>query len=347
MASDDRQSTDLVNHVAGLEDKPYQHGFFLTLRKLDAFAPNLPPTGKARRPSQEPIRFAQKPGMDFAPSTFHSVEHRHGRPTLVGRFFGLFGPNGPLPLHLTEYTHQRKQHHRDSTFARFADVFHHRLISLLYRAWACGEPTAMFDQPESDRFSAFVGSLMGLATPAFRNRDAAADQAKLHFVGRFANATRNAEGLEAILKHFLHLPCQLEQFVGDWMRIPESGHCRLGGDTDTAVLGESATMGERVWECQHKFRLIIGPLEAEDFDRLLPGGKTLQRLVALVRNYVGDQWLWDIRLILKKEEARPASLGLVGELGYNSFLLNRQPEADSEDLTFDPMQPRRVESNRQ
>ena len=50
-----------------------------------------------------------------------------GPPRLEQRFFGLLGPNGPLPLHLTEYARERLLHHGDATLVRFLDLFHHRL----------------------------------------------------------------------------------------------------------------------------------------------------------------------------------------------------------------------------
>ena len=47
-------------------------------------------------------------------------------PRLTVNFFGLLGPNGPLPLHLTEYARDRLRNSDDPTMARFLDLFHHR-----------------------------------------------------------------------------------------------------------------------------------------------------------------------------------------------------------------------------
>ena len=44
----------------------------------------------------------------------------------------------------------------DPTFAVFADLFHHRMLSFFYRAWAQAQPTVSFDRPEADRFGAYV-----------------------------------------------------------------------------------------------------------------------------------------------------------------------------------------------
>ena len=52
-----------------------------------------------------------------------------------------------------EYARQRLLHHGDATFARFADMFHHRMVSLFYRAWAQAKPCVQHDRPQQDRFS--------------------------------------------------------------------------------------------------------------------------------------------------------------------------------------------------
>lgn len=69
------------------------------------------------------------------------------------RFFGMLGPNGPLPLHLTEYARSRSIHAGDQTLVRFLDIFHHRFMALFYRAWAQAQPTVSLDRPGEDRFS--------------------------------------------------------------------------------------------------------------------------------------------------------------------------------------------------
>src|SRR3546814_13244173 len=37
-------------------------------------------------------------------------------------FFGLGGPNGPLPLHITEYVRERQRNNADSTSKRFLEI---------------------------------------------------------------------------------------------------------------------------------------------------------------------------------------------------------------------------------
>ncbi len=76
--------------------------------------------------------------------------------------FGLFGPNGPLPTHLTEYVHERIVHHQDHSLAAFADIFHHRATLLFYRAWADAQPAVSLDRADNSRFVDYLACLAGI-----------------------------------------------------------------------------------------------------------------------------------------------------------------------------------------
>lgn len=316
--------------LAALAAEPWRFDFFHALRLVEATHPRQPRLGTARRPQDEPVRLGQSPDLSFAPATLHTVSHRRaGRPPRIGvRFLGLFGPNGPLPLHLTEYARERELHHGDETFARFADLFHHRLLLLFYRAWAQAQPAVSLDRPNEDRFADFVGSLIGIGSPALRRRDAVHDHVKLHFAGIFTRQSRSAEGLAALLGGFLRRTVRVEQFAGAWLPLQATERSRIGrlhgGRRNlSARLGAGAVLGSMVWDRQHHFMLHIGPLDHAAFEALLPGGRVLPALVALVKQYVGDEFGWSMRLALQAEEIRPARLGQHGRLGWDCWL--RQP----------------------
>ncbi len=337
MASPDRTSTDSINLLEALRQTPYAFHFFQALRRLECCYRDQPRLGKATRLSDDPVRLTQEPSMAFAPSTlaaFDPGDENHP-PRLAEYFLGLFGPQGPLPLHLTEYAYERKRSYSDRTFSRFADVFHHRILSLFYRAWANAQPTVSFDRPETDRFNVYIGAAFGLGMPSLWNRDAAPDLAKFHYAGRLACQTRNAEGLQALLGDFFHLPVMIEAFVGHWMALDLSSQCRLGQTPATGLLGMTAVIGERVWDCQYKFRIVIGPMPLAEFQRFLPGSDSLRRLIAWVRNYIGDELLWDVNLVLRKEEVPPLKLGEGSQLGWTTWLTSEPLAQDADDLKLD------------
>jgi type VI secretion system protein ImpH len=274
--------------------------------------------------------------MTFEAASLTAFEPgKDGKPhRLMVRLLGLLGPNGPLPLHLTEYAQERKRDYSDRTFVRFLDVFHHRMLSLFYRAWANNEPTVSFDRPETDRFADYVGSLVGLGTSTLRKRDDISDHTKFYYSGRFSGQTKCAEGLQAVLADYFDLSAGIEEFVGEWMRLPQQHICRLGADKSNGTLGQSVIVGSKVWGSQHKFRIILGPLSVEDYVRLLPTGDRIRRLVTLVRNYVGDELAWDVRLILKREEVPAVRLDGNSRLGWTTWLGERVSEEDADDLVL-------------
>ena len=338
MASPHWTKTDTVNLLQAIAERPYSFDFFQALRRLEALFADKPRIGKATRPQDEPIRFGQEPSLAFAPSTLASLKLREDRPPrLEVFFFGLFGPNGALPLHLTEHARSRIRNNDDETFARFVDMFHHRLLSLFYRAWASAQPTVSYDRPNEDRFGEYIGSALGIGAPALRDRDAVPDLAKLYYAGLFSNQTHHADGLQAIIADYFQVPVKIQQFVGHWLELSSDSMTRLGESPATGALGVTAVIGSRIWDCQHKFRIIIGPLSYADYRRLLPGGDSLKRLVALVRNYQDDSLSWDLKLILKKDEVPPLQLGQAGELGWTSWSTTRPLEQDADDLELDAM----------
>jgi type VI secretion system protein ImpH len=318
--------------LRSLAEAPHQIGFYQAMRRLEAAYSDRPRLGRSVRPSQDPLRLGQEPSVVFAPATLAAWEPGEHAPRLLVHFFGLWGIDGPLPLHLTEYARDRQRNYRDPTLQRFADMFHHRALSLFWRAWADSRPTISFDRPEQDRFATYTGALCGLGMDSLLNRDAMPDLTKLHFAGLLANQTRHAEGLAAILADFFTMSVEIESFIGDWLTLEDRDRTVLGEARETNGLGTTALLGGRVWSRQHKFRILFGPLSLADYERLLPGGESFHRLIPIVRNYAGDTLAWDVNLILKADEVPATVLGRQGQLGWTCWLMPRRTDRAAADL---------------
>lgn len=337
MAGEGRAAGDLL--ALRLEAKPYSFDFFQAVRRMECAYRDLPRMGEGRRPREDPVRFSQEPSLAFSPCTVAAYVRRGEGPAarLFVNFAGLLGPNGPLPLHLTAYARDRERNHGDATFARFLDMFNHRMVALFYRAWASTQQAVSHDRREGDRFTRYYLSLFGLGMPSLRDRDAVADVAKVHYSGRLVCRTRHAEGLQAILQDYFRLPVVIRQFMGQWLDLPDGCKCRLGESPDTGLLGRTTIVGSRFWECQQTFRIRMGPMTFLEFERLLPGGDSLRRLVDWVRNYTGDELRWDAQLVLKAEEVPRIELGRGGRLGWTTWLRSRPFERDADDLVLRPV----------
>jgi type VI secretion system protein ImpH len=331
-----------VNILAELEREPHAFDFHAALRRLECRFRDRPRLGEAARPSDEPVRVGQDPFTEFAPAPLRRFRAPEaGRPGVLRvAFFGLFGPHGPLPLHLTEYARDRQRHAGDRTFAAFLDLFQHRMLLLFHRAWTRVHATACQDRPETNRFARYVGSLCGFGTAAVLGRDALPDAAKLYYAGWLANAPRSAEGLAAMIADHFGYATTIEEFVGEWVEIPSDARMRLRGDAASAALGRTTVLGKRVFLCQHKFRIVLGPLSPEAFPQLLPGGASMARLVALVRAYVGDELSWDVRLVPGPGVSDRLALRTGSRLGWTTRLTARQEEHALHHLIVSPLERR-------
>lgn len=329
-AGQGRGAADLTHH-ARLTADPEAYHIFLALRVIEAQFADAPRLGESRRPRQDRVRLGQEPTLAYQKTVLSGYAPPRGEAPgrLVNLFFGLFGPHGPLPPHLTEYARERKRSYRDPAFAAFADMLTHRAMSLFYRAWATGQPAAGFDRGENDTFERQVAALSGYAGMRLRSRDAMPDLAKRHFAGHLGRAVRNPSGLSSMLAAFYGARVSLQEFVGSWLTLEPDDRWRLGGP---AGLGRATSIGSEVWSRNAKFRLRIGPLSRTEYEGLLPGSGGLARLAAIVRNYVGDALDWDVNLVLRGDAVPAAVLGQDTRLGQTSWIGERPDGSDADDL---------------
>lgn len=331
------RSNRLERLFSGLAADATRFDFYYALRHVDANMVSDAPLGRSPRPRNEPFRLTQHPSLMFAPSTLYQYREgvaANGLGRLSVHHFGLFGPNGALPQHLTEFVQERILHYKDESMARFCDIFQHRMILLFYRAWADCQAAASLDRPGRDHFSRYASSLVGLGQPSLQNRDAVPDHMKLHHAGHLVRLTRNPEGLTRSLAALLRVPVAMQEYCIQWLRLAEEDQTRLssvasagdGGQhrielgTASSRLGQGAIAGAKVPDAQHKFRLRIGAMSLTEFERYLPGGIRFTQVRDWVRNYIGIELAWDAQIVLKREEVPAVRLGSFGQLGWTSWL---------------------------
>jgi type VI secretion system protein ImpH len=334
MARKNGNKTGDVTLLREIQQAPWEYGFYSAVRMINCRFQDKARTGQAFRPSDDVIRFGQVPYTNFAPATLKSLEFigPKGTPHLAQRFMGLWGPNGPMPTHLTEYARDRLRHFQDGALTHFADIFHHRAVSLFYRAWSQAQPTVQHDRPGQDRFSVFVGSIAGFGMPAVKDVDDMPHASKLHFAGHLSSLPRHALGLASMVESFYKVPAKVVEFIAHWLTIPASDRLQLGSRPGMGNLGSTTVLGEKVWQRQDKFQLCIGPLDLDEYDAFLPSGAWFKSFVALVRNYLGLELLWETRLQLKGSQKPSTCLGKHGMLGWTTWLETEQPPEVVEDL---------------
>lgn len=308
---------ELLNQLA---EKPFGQDLFALMRRLEANTEAYPKWGHANKYRDEVLQFGQEPSSMFASSTLAKLyQYNNGRkPKLAINSFGLFGPNGAMPLVFTEYVKERMAHHGDYTLSDFVDIFHNRLIMLFYRAWADANACASLDRSD-EAFTRYIASLCAAGLSA-TERDSVPAHARWYRAGHLLRQVRNAEGLQQILRDFFKVPVRVEEFVARWLPLCTQEQTRLGNIQGTQ-LGVDAVLGRRVMGKQHHFRIHLGPLSLEQYNQFLPNSPQYQQIRDWVRTYTGMEFTWDLRLALRQSVARVGvRLGKQKQLGWNTWL---------------------------
>ena len=248
--------------------EPWRFDFFAMMRQLERSFPDRPRIGDSASLREEFVSLGQDPFMDFPASNLTRVEQTaSGRVRVHVKFLGLLGPQGALPLATTEEAHAWSLMRNDA-FPRFLDLFNHRFLQLFYRAWADARPIVQHDRPDADRFITYIGAMIGVGSPPYRDLDMVADAAKLAFAGLISPQAKSASRLRALIGGLFGVGVEVEQFVGTRLIIEANERSRLGASNSS--LGADTVLGAAVYSVRDKIRIRIYTRSLADYMRFLP-----------------------------------------------------------------------------
>jgi type VI secretion system protein ImpH len=304
--------------IQKMERDAPRFAFFQLVRLLEAMHPDAPRIGGPGPARREILRFRPEMSLTFPTADVADVRREDGadeRPRrflITARIMGLYGVTSPLPSYYTETIYEEDDPEAVRVRA-FLDVFHHRLLSLLYRAWAKYRYPVRFRPDGGDEFSRVLLPLTG--RPDAPAAEDVPQMPLLRALGLTTQLPRSAESLRAFVSDFFGgLPVRVTQCVRRWVTIASDQRNNLG--RKNARLGEDALAGTRVLDVGGKFRLTLGPLDWDDFTAFLPSNPDFRRLCGLVRLYVLDALDFEVELVLKREQLPPLKMGQ----GSPSFL---------------------------
>lgn len=326
--------------LSKLASQPGKFDFFQAVRVLErrAAANGRAAIGGDAPPENEAVHLAVLPALRFAPSSVTSVQGLDERtastkpPSLTVSFMGLTGPDGVLPQHYTTLILSRLRL-KDTTLRDWLDQFHHRILSLFVRAWeknhlpAAVERFRLEGTAGEDPLTRGVFSLAGFGTDGLQNRMRVSDGAALYYAGLLSRQPRTASGLEQLLSEYFGWNVQVEPLKGHWLYLDKDNRAELpslGRAGRNVGLGQDVIVGQRVWDVQSKVRLIVGPLNHEDFRSLLPGGDARGPLRDLTRLYLGMELDADVQVVLDPDAVPWSNLEydehLGPRLGWNAWV---------------------------
>ncbi len=321
-------------------DEPWRYDLFALLRALERERPDAPRIGAAAHRADDLAHIGQNPFLAFPASNVVGIAPREdGRLDLAVQFLGLMGPQGALPLALTEEAHFWHLAD-DDAFARFLDIFNNRFIQLFFRAWADARPISHHDRPGEDRFMGYVGALVGLGAGAPDDSATVPAIAKTGFAGLLSARVKSASRLRSFLAGLFAVEVDVEEFVPTALALPREDQSQIG--LANSRLGIDTVVGSAVLTFDEKVRIRVTVASFADYESFLPSGPNAARLGDAIAFYLGEELDWDVELALPTPLAPAATLGRAGRLGWTAWMTPQhagQPREVLADARFRPPAP--------
>jgi type VI secretion system protein ImpH len=330
--SSGRTDNDVIAMVTG---NACSYDFFRILRQLELQLSQSSSIGGDELPTEEIVRIRPDASFRFPPSAIAEIKPINNTRLqflMTITFFGLYGRYGTLPWHYTSrIIHQERPSQLDNRkpgydLRAFLDIFNHRFASLFYRSGTKYRWPLTYRVNGQDETTKNFIAFTGLKTLNLKNSLGLSDVTMLRYAGLFT-IPNSASSLTVLLTDYVNIPIQIRQFEGEWLQIDETDRNQLRRQNVNNALGRSFTIGRRIFSRQHRFRIVFGPVQFDQFISLLPGTKKMQQLVSLVRLRIGVAMKFDYTIQVDRKTVPKAAIGRKGsQLGRTFFLVSHNKQ---------------------
>ncbi len=350
-----------VSVIDQLTENPYAFQFFQAVRLLERAAHYngseshqvSKPIAGFVPPKKEVVRLHSLSSLSFPSSEIVRIQKNHGKNKnqwhMQVALMGLTGAMGVLPYHYTELI-LRRHKMKDESLSHFFDLFNHRTLSLFFQASTRYRLALEYERKklnpplieERDTQTQALLSLIGLGTRNLTDRQFTRDESLVYYGGLLSQTVRPTTGLAQMLQRHFDIPVKIQEFIGQWQELIDDVRTTLPSISQpsgrNACLGRSAMLGRRGWFAQGKFRVILGPLNRQQFYSFAPGTNTLKALNELVRFYAGLEYDYDFMIRIRRADL-PAKVSLNRKappiIGWDSWLSTSTTHTVNNDETLD------------
>ncbi|MBC7858734.1 MAG: type VI secretion system baseplate subunit TssG [Burkholderiaceae bacterium] len=245
-------------------------------------------------------------------------------------FIGLLGGQGALPIHYTARIAAHEHETKDAGPRALLDMFSSRIVTLLYAAWDKHRLEPLPGQ-RRDKFLPLLLALAGgrVGQPADAGAGGIPDEVHAYYGGLLLQGPLSPVALEHVLADYFALPFEVQESVGRMTALEAGERSALG--RQNCRLGESLTLGPRVWRPDLRARLRVGPLDLARFEQFLPRTSGAAALKSMLKIFSNPLIVYEIELILRAPDVRPLRLDTRARrarLGWDCFLTSRPPATE-------------------
>lgn len=335
VAPDSRARQGTVEHLLA---HARQYDFFVAVTMLERLTAEAVRVGGDGPYDREAIRFRHDSSLAFSASEVLKVERvevprppEHGfdqpryRFEITTSFLGITGAVTPLPLYLAEEIEQGDEVGRIRK--DFLDLFHHRVISFVYRVGQKFDFPREYTKDATDPWSRRMLALAGCdAYQTWRPKHLPRWQ-MLRLAALFASRVRSGRTIEMALQDVVGQALDgarvsMRQFSGEWTPLDKEQRMSLG--VLNSRLGIDSVLGVECFHKAGKATVVIGPL-GENFRRFLADGDLYPVVCEVLGLLTAEPVEFELDLVLAPKARPPFVLGKAegGRLGFDAWLSSR------------------------
>jgi type VI secretion system protein ImpH len=303
---------DLIRKMAGTASRV---GFFQLTRAFESLLGCE--VGPAESPDSERVTFSHDPALAYPVSDVVSVEPGNTVQVTLS-FLGLLGAASPLT---PEWTDDVLLGDEEGALQAFYDLFHHRIATYLFAAWRRHSIEGAFDLEGRDILSARLRSMAGVDAWAAADTDPLPPMVALglsdHQRGQPQTIDREvAEHLLVTL--FPDWRVRLETSVNQFVTFTPAERARLGNQRSR--LNGGLVYGDGCQDEAGLVRIHVGPVDANTYEALMPGGSAYVTLERIATRIFGATVDAELEVHLHRDHAPETHLGrpLGGRLGMDA-----------------------------
>lgn len=345
-----------------LVNRGFEFDFVQAIWLLERYAGTGIPVGHRGPAGRELFRFRPDTSMGFPSTDVRRIEHcaETGRDSAFYRmdvtFMGLYGVSSPLPLHYAADIVRAvdraggvvesggespgagdamsAEESRSTPVRDFLDLFHHRLLSLFYRACSKYRYDRAFGIDGRDEITDYLHWFIGCPRSYTASTLGIEPLRLLRYCGALTQHPKSAALLEGLVADYWGtVPVEIHQCVGRWVALRLDDQCHSG--VTNCTLGVDLTVGEEVYDLSGTFNVALGPMDWDTYLQFLPGETCHAQTRALVTLYCTDPLAFTLELKLGAREVpelRLSSTDDASRLGLTSWI--RTDDVPATSVTF-------------
>jgi len=244
------------------------------------------------------------------------VQANDGTYDILLNNLSLAGMYGALPdTYGEEIADRKNQDMRD-----FLDIFHHRLMGLLYRFYRKNRIFLGSTNIKNNILGRILHNLTGMSL--FQKPFPFQETGIFPLFNLFWRNTTSIAGVQELIRCYFHVSTTVIPFLGGWIYPDKSALSYL--NKSYQVLNKSLFIGRKTWDDTYGFTICIGPLDFKQYLNFIPSTQQdFPILQQLLSYYIDNSYHARLQLRLKSDTVPALYLGQQSHLNFTTWLSSK------------------------